>query len=96
MTVAMDKFGRILIPKKLREALHLQPDEPLDLVIENGALRVSATRSEVNLQRVGHILVAETQPLFGPTAAPDGLGPLEDTNTLDAIRDERLESLVRW
>jgi AbrB family looped-hinge helix DNA binding protein len=83
MTVAMDKFGRILIPKKLREALHLQPDEPLDLVIENGALRVSATCSEVSLQRVGHILVAETQPL-------------EETNTLDEIRDERLEALARW
>lgn len=83
MTVSMDKFGRILIPKKLREALHLEPDEPLDLVIENGALRVSASRSEVRLERVGQILVAQT-------------GALHETDTLDSIRDERLDALARW
>ena len=83
MTVAMDKFGRILIPKKLREALRLQPDEPLDLSIEDGVLRVSVARNEARLQQVGRILVAETQPL-------------SDTDILEAIRDERLETLARW
>jgi AbrB family looped-hinge helix DNA binding protein len=84
MTVVMDKFGRILIPKKMREELHLHPDEPLDLEIENGTLRVSIAAQNLELRKVGHILVADSQPL-------------EDvTDTLETIRNERLEELANW
>jgi AbrB family looped-hinge helix DNA binding protein len=84
MTVAMDKFGRILIPKKMREELHLHPGEPLDLEIENGTLRVSIAPQNVELRKMGHILVADSQPL-------------EDvTDMLETIRDERLEALANW
>jgi AbrB family looped-hinge helix DNA binding protein len=84
MTVAMDKFGRILIPKKVREQLRLRPDEPLDLAIENGTLRVSIAQQSVELHRIGHVLVANARPL------EDG------DDTLAAIRDERLEELANW
>jgi bifunctional DNA-binding transcriptional regulator/antitoxin component of YhaV-PrlF toxin-antitoxin module len=84
MTVAMDKFGRILIPKKLREELHLYPDEPLDLEIENGTLRVSIAPQNVELRKKGHILVADSQPLE------------DSSDILEAIRDERLEELANW
>jgi AbrB family looped-hinge helix DNA binding protein len=84
MTVAMDKFGRILIPKKMREELHLQPDEPLDLEIENGTLRVSIALQSVELRKIGHILVVDSQPL-------------EDSREiLETIRGERLEKLANW
>ena len=84
MTVAMDKFGRILIPKKIREELQLHPDEPLDLEIENGTLRVSIAQQNVELRKMGHILVADSQP-FG-----------DSTDVLKTIRDERLEELANW
>jgi bifunctional DNA-binding transcriptional regulator/antitoxin component of YhaV-PrlF toxin-antitoxin module len=84
MTVAMDKFGRILIPKKMREELHLLPDEPLDLEIENGTLRVSIAPQAAQLRKIGHILVADSQPL-------------EDSREiLETIRNERLEELANW
>jgi AbrB family looped-hinge helix DNA binding protein len=42
-TVTMDKFGRVLIPKTVRERLHLKPDQPLELLSRDGELTLRPT-----------------------------------------------------
>jgi len=37
-TVTMDKAGRIVLPKAIRDELHLSPGETLDLLVEGGQL----------------------------------------------------------
>ena len=40
MKVTMDKVGRIVIPKGLRDQLGLRPDEELDASIDGNAIRL--------------------------------------------------------
>ena len=40
MKVTMDRVGRIVIPKGLRDQLGLQPDEELDASIDGHAIRL--------------------------------------------------------
>ena len=40
MRVTMDRVGRIVIPKGLRDQLGLQPDEELDASIDGHAIRL--------------------------------------------------------
>ncbi len=40
MRVAIDKAGRIVVPKQVREALGLQPDSELVLFMEDAGFRV--------------------------------------------------------
>lgn len=44
MEVTMDKFGRILIPKKVRQLLNLIPDQPLELTLDEhtGKLQITS------------------------------------------------------
>lgn len=44
MMVTIDRAGRVVIPKELRDRLSLAPDAELEVEIEGGALRLTPVR----------------------------------------------------
>lgn len=74
---AIDRFGRILIPKRLRQRLGLSPDTPVRFEVVGDALVVRPVPDEAPLRRKGGVLVAEV----------DGLADLGDV--IDEVREAR-------
>jgi len=83
MQTTLDKFGRVLIPKKLREHLGLEPDDALELQLEDGKLTLLPQRTPPPLRRKGRVLVVESE----------ATGDL--TQALAHLREERLDELSR-
>ena len=54
----MDRFGRLVIPKKLREAAGLQPGVRLRLDYTDGRIHIEPDRVGVRLEQRGHVLCA--------------------------------------
>lgn len=54
MEVTIDKFGRILIPKKIREALGLKPGQILEILVDKYTrtldIRLPSKDNEVNIK----------------------------------------------
>ncbi|MFW6163465.1 MAG: AbrB/MazE/SpoVT family DNA-binding domain-containing protein [Planctomycetota bacterium] len=75
-TTRLDKFGRIVIPKPIRDALGLEPGTELDIAQENGAINIRPTVLSPQVKRKGHILVF--------TGKAEG-------DLLDAVRKQREE-----
>jgi AbrB family looped-hinge helix DNA binding protein len=84
MTVTIDKFGRILIPKKVREELHLSPDDAVELRVEDGVIHIRPIPQEAPLRFEGRVLVVDAE----------AVGDLE--NALERSRDERLDAAASW
>jgi AbrB family looped-hinge helix DNA binding protein len=85
-TISMDKAGRIILPKLVRERLHLRANSKLDLNIIADRIELTpiADTPNVRLVRKGKRLVLA------------GLPPLDDEQVVAAIqadRDERIEQL---
>jgi AbrB family looped-hinge helix DNA binding protein len=58
MRLTIDRFGRIVIPKRLRERLGLHPGTEVELEPSGETLVVRAVVSEPVLQHEGAVLVA--------------------------------------
>jgi AbrB family looped-hinge helix DNA binding protein len=56
-SIQMDKAGRIVLPKPVREQLNLLPGDKLRLSIEGGGIRLEPTSPGGNLVRKGSVLV---------------------------------------
>ena len=82
METTLDKFGRVLIPKKLRERLGLKPHDTLVLELENGKLTLLPRRNPPPLRRRGRVLVVESE-VCG-----------ELNQALSRVREERLDELL--
>ena len=82
MTTKIDKFGRILIPKPMRQRMGLTPGSPVSLV-ESGdgaTVEITAERAEPMVARRGRLLIYT--------------GPLGDIDPVAAVReiyDERAD-----
>ncbi len=57
MEVTIDRFGRILIPKKIREELALEPGTPICLEMVNGTLTLSPKYTRLVEQKIGNLIV---------------------------------------
>lgn len=52
LTLEVDKFGRVLLPKKLRTALHIGPGEKLHAHLDGECLTVTPEPREATLRFV--------------------------------------------
>ena len=78
-TVTLDKAGRVVLPKTLRDQLHLAPGDTLDLKVEGEAVTLRPRRATPPLQKERGVWVFRTgEPL---TAA-------ETLETLHHIREQ--------
>jgi AbrB family looped-hinge helix DNA binding protein len=79
-TVSLDRAGRIVVPKSVRDRLRLSPGDTFDLVVQGDELTLRPRRSATPLQKERGVWVFRTgQPL---TAA-------ETDETLQMIRTQR-------
>lgn len=58
MIVAMDRAGRLVIPKSIREQAALQPGMQLDIRVRDGCIEIEPAPLAVKLVRRGGFLVA--------------------------------------
>lgn len=73
MTTKIDKFGRILIPKPMRQRMGLTPGSPVSLVEQGGGtVEISAQPSEPTLEMQDGLLVYT--------------GPIGDVDPVAAVR----------
>jgi AbrB family looped-hinge helix DNA binding protein len=80
----IDKAGRLVVPKKMREALHLAPGTRLTLRTEGEAIIVRQETKPRGLYRKNGILVYDS----GRPVPPDAV------NWLEQSREERAEELT--
>jgi AbrB family looped-hinge helix DNA binding protein len=59
MKTTIDKAGRVVIPKPVREAAGLRAGMPLDVRESNGVVEIEPAVEGVRLVRKGPLLVAE-------------------------------------
>jgi AbrB family looped-hinge helix DNA binding protein len=81
MHVSIDRAGRVVIPKPVRDELGFSPDTPLEAEVVDGRLELSARHEPPKLVTGPH----------GPSFAPTGT-PITDEDlrgTLEAIRERR-------
>ncbi len=81
MHVAIDRAGRVVIPKPLREQLGFSPDRPLEAEVVGGHLELSAPCQPLELVEGPH----------GPSLAATGT-PIDDDDVrraLEAVREPR-------
>jgi AbrB family looped-hinge helix DNA binding protein len=81
MHVSIDKAGRVVIPKPVRDELGFSPDRPLEAEVIDGRLELSAPCEPAKLVMGPH----------GPSIVATGT-PIADEEirrTLEAVRERR-------
>jgi AbrB family looped-hinge helix DNA binding protein len=78
MQVTIDKAGRLVIPKKIRERAHIKPGIKLDVRVENGVIEIEPAPVKARLVRDGSFLVL---------VRPPGTPPLTD-ELIERVREE--------
>lgn len=79
-TVTLDKAGRVVLPKRLRDGLHLVPGDTLDLAVDGERVTLCPRRTVQPLQRERGVWVFRIgEPLTA----------VETRETLRRIREQR-------
>jgi AbrB family looped-hinge helix DNA binding protein len=81
MQVSIDRAGRVVVPKRVREELGFSPETPLNAEVVDGRLELSAPYEPAKVV---------TGP-YGPSFAATGT-PVTDEDvrrTLEAVRERR-------
>lgn len=82
MKITIDRAGRVVLPKALRDAVGISAGATLEATVRDGRIEIEVPPSEVGLERRGAVLVAvPVQPV--PPLRADAVRA-----TLDAIRAE--------
>jgi AbrB family looped-hinge helix DNA binding protein len=85
MTTTIDNAGRVVIPKALRERAALTPGMELDVEYKDGKIEIEPASKQVQVRKVGSVLVA---------VAPRGTAPLR-AGTVRQIVEEAREERTR-
>lgn len=79
-TVTLDKAGRVVLPKTLRDELHLAPGDTIDLTVEGERVTLRPRRTVPPLQKERGVWVFRIgEPLTA----------METRETLRGIREQR-------
>jgi AbrB family looped-hinge helix DNA binding protein len=84
-TVTIDKAGRLVLPKRMRDALHLKPGTSLDIEERDGTIVLRQPRPDTELvKRDGMWLVRPKYPLT--YSIPE---------LIAQHREDRIQTLIR-
>ena len=83
MIVTIDRAGRLVIPKAIREEAGLLPGEPLEVTVQDGRVEIVPAPREIRMRERGGFRVAEATGSYEPLR--------ENTarNTRDRLRGRR-------
>jgi AbrB family looped-hinge helix DNA binding protein len=81
MRVAIDRAGRVVVPKPLREQLGITPDTPLEIELVDGHLELSVPN------RPPAVVEGPHGPSFAATGTP--VTDAELRGVLEAVRERR-------
>ncbi len=62
--VTLDRAGRVVLPKTLRDAMHLSPGDTLDLTVKGDEVTLRPRRSAAPLQKERGVWVLRTGQAF--------------------------------
>lgn len=85
MKLTIDKSGRIVVPKRLRERLGLRPNSELEIVEQPNGMLLRAAEEKPSLIEVGGLLVH--QGSAEPGANWD--------RVLQDVREERAQTILK-
>lgn len=77
----IDRFGRVLIPKKLRESLGVQPGEQVEVELDGRVLHLRPAARPVDVTRYHGRLILQG----GPPITGDPVSDLRDARTHDLL-----------
>ena len=80
-TISIDTFGRVLIPKRLRTELNLEPQSQLEIQIQNGSLLLSPRQQ-------GEVIEQDGIFVWTGTDIPESIEEM-----ITAARNERMIEL---
>jgi AbrB family looped-hinge helix DNA binding protein len=75
--VTLDRAGRVVLPKNLRDELHLSPGDTLDITVQGDEVKLRPRRSSSPLQKKRGVWVFSTGK------------PMTSDETGEALRDIR-------
>jgi AbrB family looped-hinge helix DNA binding protein len=78
MRMVMDKAGRVVVPKQLRDQLRLKPGSELEAVVEAGKLVAEPVGPEVLLVERDGRPVLTTNPPSPPMSKEEAMRLIED------------------
>jgi AbrB family looped-hinge helix DNA binding protein len=81
MHVSIDRAGRVVVPKPIRDELGLTPDTQLELEVVNGHLELSTSHEPARL------VTGPNGPMVVATGTP--LTDEDVRRTLEAVRERR-------
>lgn len=85
MAVFIDKVGRLVLPKSIRQQLGITPDTPLELVRKGDGVLLRRVEARPAMQQVDGLWVHQG------TAEPSA----NWTDVIDRLRDERTDASGR-
>jgi AbrB family looped-hinge helix DNA binding protein len=83
-TIQIDQAGRVVLPKRFRDAFRLKSGDKLAVQARGEAIELRPTRSSIRLKRVNGVLV-----LTGEMPLPEGRDFVSES------REERLDEITK-
>lgn len=84
MEATIDRFGRIIIPKELRDFFGLKPGSTLKVIPSEQEITLRMVESEPHISRKNGVLVITTE----------SRGDNDIVQTIKKQRDERIQKLI--
>lgn len=60
ITIAIDRTGRLVIPKEIRDAAGIEPGMPLEVRCREGRIEIEPRRRPVRIVKKGMLQIAES------------------------------------
>ena len=86
MRTTIDGAGRVIVPKKIRDAVQLEAGSEIEVRVENGVIQLEPIAAPVKFKKHGHLLVA-TRPERTGTLTQEMVEA-----TRESIRSERVRA----